>query len=262
MTDKLKLARDGDVALVTLDDPASLNALGPDLCVGLVETFGELAADGRTRAAVLTGEGRAFSSGANLAEAASLLAGGGEPDLQALVERFYNPVAERLRDLPFPLVTAVNGVAAGIGCAFALAGDLIVAADGASFSVAFRRVGLVPDGGTTWLLPRRVGLARAMEMVLLGESVDAAQALDWGLINRCVPAEALMPEALAIARRLAEGPAALAAARRLLREGLDRPWGDQLAAEAAAQGAAGRTADFREGVTAFLQKREPRFRGE
>jgi len=262
MTDKLKLARDGDVAVVVLDDPPTLNALGPRLCAALVETFGELAADGRARAAVLTGEGRAFSSGANLAEAAAALSAGQDLDLQSLVEGFYNPLARTLRDLPFPLVTAVNGTAAGIGCAFALAGDLIVAAEGASFNLAFRRVGLVPDGGSTWLLPRRVGLARAMEMVLLGESVDAALALDWGLINRCVPAEALMPEALALARRLAEGPAALSSARRLLREGLDRPWSDQLAAEAIAQGAAGRTADFREGVAAFLQKREPKFRGE
>jgi 2-(1,2-epoxy-1,2-dihydrophenyl)acetyl-CoA isomerase len=260
--DKLNLTIDGAVAIVALADPATLNAVGPSLCVALVETFEALAAAGEVRAAILTGEGRAFCSGANLMDAAAAIpSAGGLPDLQGVVERFYNPLAETLRALPFPLVTAVNGVAAGIGCAFALAGDLVVAGEGASFTPAFRRVGLVPDGGTTWLLPRLVGRARAMEMVLLGETLGAAKALEWGLINRCVPDMELMPVALGLARNLADGPASLGLTRRLMWQALDRSWSDQLAAEAEAQGMAGRTEDFKEGVAAFLQKRPPQFSG-
>lgn len=261
--DKLKLSHHGAVAVVALADPATLNALGPSLCEQLTQTLARLSAgEGGARAVVLTGEGRAFCSGANLGDAAATLsAEGGEPDLQAVVERFYNPLADQLRALGLPLVTAVNGVAAGIGCSFALMGDLIVMAEDAVFVPAFRRVGLVPDGGATWLLPRLIGRARAMEMVLLGEPVPAAKALDWGLVNRCVPAPELMTAALALATSLAEGPASLAATRRLVWEGLDADWAGHLATEAQAQGAAGRTDDFKEGVAAFLGKRPPVFRG-
>jgi 2-(1,2-epoxy-1,2-dihydrophenyl)acetyl-CoA isomerase len=260
--DKLNITVDGQVAIVTLADPATLNALGPSLCAALIEAFDALTAAGEVRAAILTGEGRAFCSGANLLDAAAAFpSAGGLPDLQAVVERFYNPLVDTLRALPFPLVTAVNGVAAGIGCAIALSGDLIVAAEGASFTPAFRRVGLVPDGGTTWLLPRLVGPARAMEMMLLGEAVSPAKALEWGMINRCVADAELMPTALRLAQNLAEGPASLGMTRRLMHEGLDRSWSSQIAAEAIAQGLAGRTEDFREGVGAFLQKRPPTFSG-
>ena len=262
MTDKLDIAVDGAVAIVALADPSTLNAIGPSLCTSLTRAFETLAAEGKVRAAILTGEGRAFCSGANLMDAAAAIpAEGGLPDLQAVAEQFYNPLLQTLRALPFPLVSAVNGVAAGIGCALALSGDLVLAADSASFTPAFRRVGLVPDGGTTWLLSRLVGRARAMEMVLLGEKLSAARALEWGLINRCVPDTELMPLALEIARNLADGPVSLGATRRLMWEGLERDWSDQLAAEAVAQGAAGRTDDFKEGVTAFLQKRPPQFSG-
>ncbi|HTK34204.1 MAG TPA: enoyl-CoA hydratase-related protein [Caulobacteraceae bacterium] len=260
--DKLNIDVDGTVAIVALADPSTLNAIGPGLCAALTEAFRALAAGGEVRAAILTGEGRAFCSGANLMDAsATIPAEGGPPDLERVVQRYYNPLVETLRALPFPLLTAVNGPAAGIGCALALAGDLAVAAEGASFTPAFRRVGLVPDGGTTWLLPRLVGRARAMEMVLLGETFSAARALEWGLINRCVADAELAPTALRLARNLAEGPASLALTRRLMWDSLDRTWPEQLAAEAAAQGTAGRTEDFKEGVAAFLQKRPPQFSG-
>ncbi len=261
--EKLTLTFDGAVAIVALADPATLNALGPSLCEELIGVLARLSAgEGGARAVVLTGEGRAFCSGANLGDAAAVLsAEGGEPDLQILVERYYNPLAEQLRRLELPLVVAVNGVAAGIGCSFALMGDLIVMAQDAVLVPAFRRVGLVPDGGATWLLPRLIGRARAAEMMLLGEALPAAKALDWGLINRCTPGEALMETALALAASLAEGPASLAMTRRLIWDGLDADWTAHLGVEAEAQGRAGRTADFKEGVAAFLGKRPPVFRG-
>jgi 2-(1,2-epoxy-1,2-dihydrophenyl)acetyl-CoA isomerase len=262
--EKLTLTFDGAVAVVALADPGTLNALGPDLCEELTAVLARLSAgEGGARAVVLTGEGRAFCSGANLGDAAAVLsAGGSDPDLETLVERYYNPLADQLRRLEQPLVVAVNGVAAGIGASFALMGDLIVMAEDAALVPAFRRVGLVPDGGATWVLPRLIGRARAAEMMLLGEAVPAAKALEWGLVNRAVPGEALIETALALAHSLANGPASLGMTRRLIWDGLDAGWTEHLAAEAEAQGRAGATDDFKEGVSAFLQKRPARFTGK
>ena len=258
---KLNVVADGAVAVVTLCDPPTLNALGPAMCGELVGALEQLARGlPAARALVLTGEGRAFCSGAHLDDAAA--AASGSVDLQQIVELYYNPVVRQLRALPMPIVSAVTGPAAGIGVALALHADLVVVADSASFTPAFSRVGLVPDGGASWLLPRLVGKARAMEMALLGDSIGAAQALEWGLVNRCVPEDQVMPVAKQLARRLASGPASLAATRRLMLDGADADWESQLAAEARAQGAAGRTRDFREGVSAFLDKRRPQFRGD
>jgi 2-(1,2-epoxy-1,2-dihydrophenyl)acetyl-CoA isomerase len=260
--EKLTLTFDGAVAIVALADAATLNALGPALCEELTDVLARLSAgEGGARAVVLTGEGRAFCSGANLGDAAAALSAEGDPDLEALVLRYYNPLAEQLRRLELPLVVAVNGVAAGIGASFALMGDLIVMAEDAVLVPAFRRVGLVPDGGATWLLPRLIGRARAAEMMLLGEALPATKALEWGLVNRCVPGGRLMETALALAASLAQGPASLAMTRRLIWDGLDADWSEHLAVEAQAQGRAGRTDDFKEGVAAFLQKRPPVFRG-
>lgn len=250
------------IATVALADPATLNAAGLDMVEELIDAFRRLARDPAVRAVILTGTGRGFCSGANLADPRTLGVGGAEaPALGLALESHYRPFIDLLRASPVPVVAAVNGPCAGIGVAFALAADLIVAGESARFILAFRRIGLVPDGGLTWLLPRVVGKARAMEMILLGEDIPARTALDWGLVNRVAPDDALLPAARDVAQRLATGPRSLGLMRRLIWEGLDAPLARHLEAERAAQSEAGRTADFREGVQAFRDKRPARFSG-
>ncbi len=250
---KIRYTLDGKVAIVALADPATLNAASLDLIDELLAAINQ--ASGEARSLLLTGEGRGFCSGANLA--AGLPDGGAG----ALLRKYYNPLVLALRDLPIPFLTAINGPAAGFGCALALAGDLIIAAESAYFLQAFSRIGLSPDGGSTYLLPRMIGRARAMEMMLLGEKISAAQALDWGMINRCVADEALMPTALALARKLAEGPKSLALLRKAAGASFDNSLEAQLALECTLQEEAAATQDFVEGVTAFLQKRPAKFTG-
>lgn len=245
---------------VTLNDPSTLNALSRQVLLELRAAMLTVP-DRDVRAVLLTGAGRAFCSGANLREEGRELDDQGRPDLGRSIEERYNPLVDAIRDLPVPIVTAVNGVAAGAGLSLALTGDLILAGESASFILAFRRIGLVPDASVTYVLPRLIGKARAMEMALLGESVDARKALDWGLINKVVPDTELPQAARDLARALAEGPASLGMTRRLLWDSLDHSWGRQLDAERDAQRLAGRTGDFVEGVGAFLQKRPARFTG-
>jgi len=257
---KVKYQLENDVAFITMSDPATLNAIDPTMSGELGDAFAR--AVGEARAIVLTGEGRAFSSGANLsASSAPRLDDDGKIDVGAHLEKHYNPFVSKLRDLDIPFVTAVNGAAAGVGCSFALMGDLIVAGESAYFLQAFRRIGLVPDGASTYLLPRAIGRARAMEMMLLGEKIAAAKALEWGLINRCVPDADLLSNAPTLALELAQGPKALGMIRRLVWASLDAAWEEQLHAERVAQRDAGRTQDFTEGVSAFLQKRKADFKG-
>jgi len=256
---KVKYEAEGGVALITLNDPATLNAISVPLTQELTEAFGRAVKE--ARCIVLTGEGRGFSSGANLASGAPPVDADGQPDLGGRLEVTFNPFVTLLRDLPIPYVTAVNGAAAGIGCSFALLGDLIVAGESAYFLQAFRRIGLVPDGGSTYLLPRLIGKARALEMTLLGEKVPAKAALEWGLINRCVPDDQLMPTALELARALATGPKSVSMIRRLIWDSMDNDWAEQLHAERTVQRDAGRTQDFGEGVAAFVQKRQAVFQG-
>ncbi|MGI8842045.1 MAG: enoyl-CoA hydratase/isomerase [Caulobacteraceae bacterium] len=262
---KIKLAVEDRVATVTLCDPATLNAAGIDTVKELADAFGRVAGgEAGARAVVVTGEGRGFCSGANLAGggAAGRPAGAdGRPDAGNALESHYNPFVTLMRDFPMPIVTAVNGAAAGIGCSLALMGDIIVAAESAYFLQAFRRIGLVPDGGSTYILPRTIGRARAMEMALLGERVPAAKALEWGLINRCVPDAELMGEARALALELASGPKGLGLIRKLMWQSLDAAWSEQLGNERDTQRLAGKTEDFLEGVAAFLQKRPAKFAG-
>ena len=260
-TPKVKVEIADAIATVTLNDPATLNACDLEMATGLHEAVLELAAPDRgVRAIVITGEGKGFCSGANLSSPRSA-APDGEVDMGAGLEKVYNPMVTALRDLTIPLVTAVNGPAAGVGCSLALMGDLIVAAQSAYFLQAFRRIGLVPDGGSTWLLPRMVGRARAMEMMLLGDKIPAATALEWGLVNRVVPDADLLAAARELAMRLATGPASLGLTRRLVHRAETAGWGDQLDAERRAQKEVGGTDDFREGVSAFLQKRPAAFTG-
>lgn len=255
---KVKYERQGDVAVITMSDPSTLNAVALDMVAELTDAFGR--ASREARCALLTGEGRAFSSGANLsADYNQDLA---NFDAGLPLETHHNPFCNMLRDLPIPFVTAVNGAAAGISCSYALLGDIILAGESAYFLHSFRRIGLVADGGSTFLLPRTIGRARALEMMLLGEKLPAAKAFEWGLINRCVPDAELMPAALAIAEDLAKGATrSLVTMRQLVSEGMEADWRQQLQAEREAQREMSRTEDFREGLFAFLQKRPPDFKG-
>ncbi|MDP2259778.1 MAG: enoyl-CoA hydratase/isomerase [Caulobacter sp.] len=262
---KIKVEVTDGVAVITLNDPGTMNAAGLDLASELSHAFSNIAAGNVTaRAIVLTGEGRGFCSGANLAgggATARELDVDGKPDAGRALETTYNPLVSQMRDCPLPIVTAVNGAAAGVGCSLALLGDLIVAGESAYFLQAFRRIGLVPDGGSTYLLPRAIGRARAMEMALLGEKIGAAKALEWGLVNRVAPDADLRATAIELAKELANGPASLGAIRKLIWESLDTDWNGQLTAERKAQKIAGKSDDFIEGVSAFLQKRVAAFKG-
>jgi 2-(1,2-epoxy-1,2-dihydrophenyl)acetyl-CoA isomerase len=247
------------IATVTLDRPEARNALDAALKRELLAAIRAAARDRAVRALIITGSGAAFCAGQDLREAS----GPDAPPLSTVLRETYNPLILAMRRLEKPIVGAVNGVAAGAGLALALACDLRIAADTASFVLAFGRVGLVPDSGTTWFLPRLVGPGRAAELALIGDPLTAADAERWGLVNRVVPAAALEDEARAIAGRLAGGaPLALAMTKRALNRSLDSTLEAQLEDEAALQGVAGRSADHREGVAAFLEKRPPRFTGE
>jgi 2-(1,2-epoxy-1,2-dihydrophenyl)acetyl-CoA isomerase len=246
----------GGFAAVTIARPERLNALSGQTVDELRAAVEQVGAS-EARCLLLTGEGRGFSSGADLAS------GGGLPDDAGLaLEKHFNPLIEALFRLEMPVVAAVNGPCAGAGCSLALAADIVIAARSAYFLQAFVNIGLIPDAGATWLLPRLAGRARAMEMMMLGEKVDAEKAFAWGLVSRVVDDEVLMDEAAALATRLAKGPTmALGLIRKLAREAAHLPLSDALAAERAAQREAGRTQDFRGAVMAFLEKREPRFEG-
>ena len=262
---KIKVSVTENVAVITLADPATMNAAGLDTATELADAFNRVAlGDIAARAVILTGEGRGFCSGANLSGGGASgreVEADGKPDAGRALETHYNPLVAIMRDFPMPIITAVNGAAAGVGCSMALLGDIVVAAESSYFLQAFRRIGLVPDGGSTYLLPRMIGKARAMEMALLGDKIPAKTALEWGLINRCVPDADLMPTAMTIAKELAAGPMALGMIRKLIWESLDADWDAQLTAERKAQRKAGKSADFIEGVSAFLQKRVAQFKG-
>ncbi len=251
------------VAEITLNRPERLNAWTTQFGDDLREALLSDAADPAVRSVLITGAGRGFSSGADLKEMLEQRAGGGEvPDVGEMLRTRYHPIIKGIRELPKPVVAAVNGPAVGIGCSLALACDLIWAAESAIFGLAFVNIGLVPDGGSTFLVPVAAGKARALEMALLGDPVPAEQALDWGLINRVVPDGDLMDEARGLARRLAKGPTrSYAQSKRALNNSFLKIMDEQLDLEADIQGEMVTSADFIEGVSAFVEKRDPRFTG-
>jgi 2-(1,2-epoxy-1,2-dihydrophenyl)acetyl-CoA isomerase len=246
------------VRTLTLDRPDALNALDRELKDVLLAALRGAARDRAVRAVVLTGAGRAFCAGQDLRER-----GEGAPGLAVELHERYIPIVEALARLEKPVVAAVNGVAAGAGFSLALACDLRLMSESASFISAFGRIGLVPDSGLSWFLPRLVGPARAAEIIFTTDAVDAATAERIGLVNRVVPAERCLAEAQALAARLAAGaPLALALAKRSLAYALAHDLSASLAFEADLQGVAGRSADHAEGLAAFAEKRPPRFTGE
>ncbi len=258
MTDGLRVEADGPVATLTLDRPEALNALTIPLKNALRAALERIAGDRAIRAVILTGAGRAFCAGQDLAERETVDAA---PLDEELRDR-YNPIIRVMRAMDQPIIAAVNGVAAGAGASLALACDLRIAADGARFVLAFGRIGLVPDSGATWFLPRVIGSSRAAEMALAGDAIDAATAERIGLVSRVVAAESLMDEARALAGRIVEGaPRAIA----LTKHALERSWSTDLDGaldlEARLQGEAGATDDHAEGLAAFREKRPPRFTG-
>ncbi len=258
MVDGLRVEVDGPVAIVTLDRPEALNALTVPVKVALREALESIADDRAVRAVVLTGAGRAFCAGQDLAEREA-------PDAAALeveVRERYNPIIRALRSMPQPVIAAVNGVAAGAGASLAFACDLRIAAAGARFVLAFGRIGLVPDSGASWFLPRLVGAARAAEMAFVGDPVTAEDALRIGLVSRVVRGDRLLDEARAVADQVAAmAPGAAALTKRLLADAWSVDLDAALDAEAVAQGTAGVTSDHAEGLAAFREKRPPRFTG-
>jgi 2-(1,2-epoxy-1,2-dihydrophenyl)acetyl-CoA isomerase len=263
--ERVKLDIDGPVGVLTLNHPEVMNAVSPEMLGGLARAFDAVEdPENGIRCLIMTGEGRGFCAGANLAgrNPDGAATGKSRPDTGAQLETGYHPLLRRVRNLPIPLLTAVNGAAAGVGMSFALMGDLVLCARSAYFLQAFRRIGLVPDGGSTWLLPRLVGRARALELSLLGEKLPAETALQWGLVNRVHDDALLLGEARKLATELANGPTvALGLIRRLYWDSPENSYEQQLNLERQAQRTAGNSADFAEGVRAFQEKRPARFTG-
>ena len=258
----VRLERADGVATLTLNRPDRLNSFTVAMHGELRAALDEIADDTTVRCLVLTGAGRGFCAGQDLADRA--VAPGSEAlDLGASIENYYKPMLLRLRRLRMPTVCAVNGVAAGAGANIPFACDLVIAARSASFIQSFSKLGLVPDCGGTWWLPRLVGPARAMGLALLGDKLPAAQAEEWGLIWRCVDDDQLMPSALALARQLASGPTrSYVRTREAMETNLERSFEAALDLERDCQRELGRSSDYREGVTAFIEKRAPRFTGQ
>jgi 2-(1,2-epoxy-1,2-dihydrophenyl)acetyl-CoA isomerase len=244
------------VATITLNRPESLNALNTQMRGELLAAFKAAARDDAVRAVVLTGEGRGFCSGADLR------GGTDERDFRRVLEREYNPLVRAIRDLPKPVIAAVNGVAAGAGVSLALACDLVFAAEDARFIQAFVRIGLVPDSGSTRALVRALGRHRASQLMFSGEPLSASEARDVGLVAAVLPADQLMTAVREAAERLAAAPTrAIGLAKRSINAAEDASLDESLALEAQLQELAGRTEDHAEGVAAFADKREPRFVG-
>jgi 2-(1,2-epoxy-1,2-dihydrophenyl)acetyl-CoA isomerase len=248
------------IATITLNRPERMNACGLTMADEINDALA--AGLGDARCLIITGAGRGFCSGADLSARGSGKITGSEASYIALT-RHYNPLLMNLARLNMPVITAINGAAAGVGCSIGLAGDFVIAGKSGYFLQAFVNIGLVPDGGASWMLPRMVGKARATEMMMLGEKISGEKAADWGLIYKCVADEALLAEARALALRLANGPTvAYAVMRKNILTALENSFAEQLLAEAEGQRIAGGSADAMEGGMAFMEKRKPAFKGK
>ena len=256
----IRVDRDGPLLTITLNRPERLNAMPPQMADELGQAFYDL---GDARAVLITGEGKGFCSGADLAARGSGSALGGKGGSHEALINHYNPAISQIIRANVPVICAVNGPAAGVGCSLALAADFTIAAKSAYFLQAFVNIGLVPDGGSTWLLTRAIGRARATRMMMLGEKISGEQAEEWGLVYKCVEDADLMTEARALAEKLANGPTvAYATMKRNIATALDQNLQMVLLAEAEGQRIAGATKDAMEGGMAFLQKRKAEFKGQ
>jgi 2-(1,2-epoxy-1,2-dihydrophenyl)acetyl-CoA isomerase len=258
--DLVLITTEGAVRTLTLNRPAALNSFTGAMHTQLLAALNDAAADATVRALIVTGAGRGFCAGQDLNDPEMSTPDGSAPDVGAVIERHYTPLALRIRSMPVPVVAAVNGVAAGAGANFALGCDMVVAARSASFIQAFSKIGLIPDCGGTWLLPRLLGRARALGLALTGDKLPAEEAQRIGLIWQCVDDAALRDSAMTLATRLAAMPTkALADTRLALDSASMLDYGQALALEASLQRELGRAHDFAEGAAAFRDKRAARF---
>ncbi len=257
----VRTARDGAVAHIELNRPEALNAWLPEFADEVADAVRAASADPAVRALLITGAGRAFSAGADVKRPRDVLPNG-DPDLSSWLHRHYNPVILAVREAPKPVVGAIQGAAAGLGCSLALSCDLLIAGESSYLLLAFVNIAVMPDAGALRFLAERVGLARAAELAMLGERLPAAKALEWGLVNRVVPDGDVYSEGIALAQRLAAAPTlALASIKRTLNETAQADLAGQLAIEADRQQVHGGSADYAEGKAAFVEKRKAQFQG-
>jgi 2-(1,2-epoxy-1,2-dihydrophenyl)acetyl-CoA isomerase len=250
---------DNGVAFITLNRPDVLNSFNKEMAISLQKALDECSVNKNIRAVYITGQGRAFCAGQDLAEAISK----DGPELQSIVKDHYNPIIEKIRGLEKPVVCAVNGVAAGAGANIALACDIVYAAESASFIQAFSKIGLIPDSGGTYFLPRLIGMQRATALMMLGDKVKAQDAVQMGMIYKFFPDDELQEQAKKSARQLATMPTlGLGLTKKALNLSLSNPLTIQLKIEEELQTIAGKSHDYNEGISAFLEKRQPQFKGE
>ncbi|WP_319533841.1 2-(1,2-epoxy-1,2-dihydrophenyl)acetyl-CoA isomerase PaaG [uncultured Vibrio sp.] len=262
MEESILFQIEAGVAVITLNRPKQLNSFNPDMHKALKRALRQAETDASVRAVLLTGTGRGFCAGQDLNDR-NVNSGSEMPDLGESIEKYYNPLIKQISSMPKPVIAAVNGVAAGAGANIALACDIVFAAKSASFIQAFCKIGLVPDSGGTWTLPRLVGSARAKALMLLGDKVSASQAQEWGMIWQCVEDEELIETAMSVAHHLATQPTkGLGFIKHALNHSSENSLEVQLDLEKDLQRLAGRTDDYREGIAAFFDKRAPEFKGK